>query len=93
MDIDLEIGSYDELLEIRSDMITEMLFYCEQNGIITRKEAFEKKAKDKNKCFDLALYIMKKLNKKSLTLGDLENLDIREFYKENFEANNNTQVI
>ncbi len=94
MDKDFKIESYDEFIDVRSDLIREMLFYCEQNDIITRKEALEKKAKDKYKCFDLCLFIMKKLNKQTLSLEDLEKLNAREFYKENFETNiNNIQSI
>ena len=99
MKFDYEIESYDEFLDIMSDVNIVVMFCGEQPNVITKQEAVNKKfdanleISNKDICYKLIVFIMNKLNKKSLTLNDLENLDTHEFYKENFEVNNNIQAI
>lgn len=96
---DLELESYDEFIGFMSEVNVIVMFCGEQPNVITKQEVVNKKIdanlkiSNKELCYKLIMFIMNKLNKQTLTLNDLENLDIHEFYKENFEFNNNTQAI
>ena len=99
MKIDFQIESYDEFVGIMSDVNIVVMFCGEQSNVITKQEAVNKKfdtnleISSKEICCKLILCIMKKLNKQTLSIEDLEQLNKREFYEECFQTNTNNQEI
>ncbi len=99
MKTDFEIESYDEFADIMSDVNIVVMFCGEQPNVITKQEAVNKKfdtnleISNKEICYKLILCIMKKLNKQTLSMEDLEQLHKHEFYEEYFQTNIKNQEI